>query len=192
MAGARDAWSDERIEQLASMLRLGKGYTDIASELGGSVTRAAVAGKAFKLRAANDARLPPADRSVARVSRLGRVRSGDLEGCLARVWTNDLDDRLFMLLHQGRSNGEIGEALGGMSRNAVGGRVNRLRLAGDPRIPAVGHIPAGGISNIDALAGLMADGCSSFYQAARRLRLRPDHVRDLWWRICQGLGPQAV
>ena len=47
------------------------------------------------------------------------------------------------------------------------------------------------LARMDELADLMADGCPTISEAARRMGMRQPRVHELWQRICKGLGPQA-
>ena len=48
------------------------------------------------------------------------------------TWTEDRVNKLRELWSQGKTASEIGAALGGVSRNAVIGKVHRLKLSGRP------------------------------------------------------------
>lgn len=58
------------------------------------------------------------------------------------TWTDDRVDLLCRLWRDGRSASEISRALGGVTRNAVIGKVHRLGLAGRGRPSAPGVKPA--------------------------------------------------
>jgi hypothetical protein len=47
------------------------------------------------------------------------------------------------------------------------------------------------LSPVDRLAELMAEGCPSILDAARRMRITAAEAEKHWRAICKGLGPQA-
>ena len=51
---------------------------------------------------------------------------------IENTWTDERVSKLKELWSQGKTASEIGVALGGISRNAVIGKVHRLKLAGRP------------------------------------------------------------
>jgi hypothetical protein len=115
----------------------------------------------------------------------------------ARPWTMDQDDRLCAMVAQRLARGVIADALG-VSRNAVTGRIDRLRAAGDPRIPPAGPsaastlVDVSALAPIDALAELLAEGCPTVPAAAKRLGVSISTAQRMWRRICDRLGAQVA
>jgi hypothetical protein len=112
----------------------------------------------------------------------------------ARAWLDDRIDRLCNMLRQGETTTTIASALD-VTRGAVSGQINRMRAARDPRVPSqIQRKPktTGATRQLmDDLADLMAEGCPSISEAARRLGLGQSHADQLWQRIRKALGPQA-
>jgi hypothetical protein len=121
----------------------------------------------------------------------------------AVTWSDARIDRLCALARAGRPVNAIAQELG-VTRNAVMGRLHRLRAAGDPRAPAAGENPATPrpapaprrpsmpyLPLRDRLAEAMAQGCPSLLGAAIRLAIPLDEAEGLWAQIVRGLGPQA-
>lgn len=71
-------------------------------------------------------------------------------------------------------------------------------VAVEPRGSATGNVRLGrkvtakASSEADALAALMAEGCPTVSEAARRLNLTQSRADQLWQRIRRDLGQQAA
>ncbi|WP_260181119.1 GcrA family cell cycle regulator [Sphingomonas sp. BK580] len=115
------------------------------------------------------------------------------------TWTQDADAQLVALKARGLSAGAMSEQLGA-SRNAVLGRLHRLRAAGDPRVPAAEPSPIGGklpsasapATLGDRLADLVADEDLSIEDAAARLGISKREALALWQTIVDRRGEQAA
>jgi RNA polymerase primary sigma factor len=125
-------WNGERIEVLKRLWSEGQSASEIAREFGGVLTAGAVL---FELH------------------RLGiHDRPKGLRGSHAS-WSDERVQRLKALWAEGESAGEIARELGGVSRNAVLGKLSRLGLLNKPR-PDVGpseeekiHVDRGDLAN---------------------------------------------
>lgn len=115
-------------------------------------------------------------------------------------WSDDNTARLCELKAKGMPSGAIAAELG-ISRNAVMGRLHRLRAAGDPRVPEAEPSPAAakkipddrwGPTLADRLAELMAQRSPTFGAAAYRLNVSKREVEAAWQTILDRLGSQAA
>lgn len=112
-----------------------------------------------------------------------------------RSWDTTRISRLCEMYNAGKTMAEIGDELDA-TRGAVAGQISGLRANGDPRIPAqtrqrksIGQTAA---EQAAQLAELMAEGCASIAEAARRLDVSQQWADKLWQRIKRELGPQAA
>ena len=106
-------------------------------------------------------------------------------------WTDEAIDRLCKLHRDGASSGAIAADLG-ISRNAVMGRIHRLRAAGDQRIPPAGE---GAVPRRRTLVQRLAEWMSirdmSLDRAAYELGVSRGAIATAWERIVADLGWQA-
>ncbi|MEH3098841.1 GcrA family cell cycle regulator [Sphingomonas adhaesiva] len=117
-------------------------------------------------------------------------------------WTDDRDDQLVALKLRGLTVNAIAAEMG-LSRNAVTGRIHRLRERGDPRLPAAGpaimdtrrrkkSAPiARPVTIADHVAEAMSRGASSFVSAAFGV-CTPAEAKAAWQTILDRYGWQAA
>lgn len=111
------------------------------------------------------------------------------------TWTEDREQRLVALHAQELPASAIG-ALLKVSRNAVIGRIARLRAAADPRVRPAGDNPATTRAEQRRrdklrLADAFADGAPTLQAAAITARMAIIRARELWDEVRHDLGWQA-
>lgn len=100
------------------------------------------------------------------------------------TWDQNLIERLRRLWSTGKTAGVIAKLLG-TSRNAVTSKARRLDLERrDEKAPMSAQ------EQMDRFADALSEGCS-IPEAGRRIGVRETRSREIYRKICDGLGPQA-
>ncbi|GAA4221667.1 hypothetical protein GCM10022253_28240 [Sphingomonas endophytica] len=113
----------------------------------------------------------------------------------AYFWSDAAVDQLCRLKATGLTSGAIAAELG-TSRNAVMGRIHRLRAAGDKRVPPAGAgaaVPKRPAKRalVERLAELMALRDPTLASAAFQLGVSRKLIDAAWAQIVADLGWQA-
>jgi len=100
------------------------------------------------------------------------------------TWNDNLIERLKRLWASGSTAGTIAQFLG-ISRNAVTSKARRLDLERrDEKAPMSAQ------EQMDRFAEHLENGCS-IPEAGRRIGVRETRSREIYRKICDGLGNQA-
>lgn len=87
---------------------------------------------------------------------------------------------------------DIAERLGGVTRNAVLGKVDRLRREKHPEMVAADARRGPRLDRTGQVAEWMAENGGTVMECAQAICLDLEITRKAWNRICKAMGPQAV
>ena len=100
-------------------------------------------------------------------------------------------DTLCKLWGEGLSASAIAERMSGCTRNAVIGKIGRLRQDGNADILAADAKRGPRINRTEQVAEWMAEHGGRICDCARGIGLAPELTLKAWQRVCRDMGEQA-